>query len=77
MIAYLARRLGLAVIVIVLVMVMLAVLVNLVPGDPSKIILGPHATPDHYGKAPHPAWPHGGRGPRAVSAVAEAAPPRG
>jgi peptide/nickel transport system permease protein len=45
-IAYLARRLGLAVIVIVLVMIMLAVLVNLVPGDPAKIILGPHATPD-------------------------------
>jgi peptide/nickel transport system permease protein len=45
-IAYLARRIGLAAIVIVLVMIMLAVLVNLVPGDPAKVILGPHATPD-------------------------------
>ena len=42
---YLAKRLGLALVVIVVIMVMLAVLVNLVPGDPARIILGPHATP--------------------------------
>src|SRR5215831_8589466 len=42
---YLAKRVGLAAIVIVVIMVMLAVLVNLVPGDPARIILGPHATP--------------------------------
>jgi peptide/nickel transport system permease protein len=42
---YLAKRLGLAVIVIVVIMVMLAVLVSLVPGDPARIVLGTHATP--------------------------------
>jgi peptide/nickel transport system permease protein len=41
---YLAKRLGLAAIVLVVIMVMLAVLVSLVPGDPARIILGPHAT---------------------------------
>lgn len=45
MLLYLAKRLGLAAIVIVVIMVMLAVLVNLVPGDPARIILGTHATP--------------------------------
>jgi peptide/nickel transport system permease protein len=42
---YLAKRVGLAVVVIVVIMIMLAVLVNLVPGDPARIILGTHATP--------------------------------
>src|SRR5579862_4540961 len=42
---YIVKRLGLAVIVIVVVMAMLGLLVNLVPGDPARIILGPHATP--------------------------------
>ncbi len=32
-------------VVIVVIMIMLAVLVNLVPGDPARIILGTHATP--------------------------------
>jgi peptide/nickel transport system permease protein len=42
---YVAKRLGLAAIVIVVIMAMLGALVNLVPGDPARIILGPHATP--------------------------------
>jgi peptide/nickel transport system permease protein len=42
---YLTKRLGLAALVVVLIMVMLALLVNLVPGDPARIILGTHATP--------------------------------
>ena len=41
---YIAKRLGLAVIVILVIMAMLGLLVNLVPGDPARIILGPHAT---------------------------------
>ena len=47
---YLAKRLGLAAIVIVVIMVMLAILVDLVPGDPARIILGPHATPTLIGQ---------------------------
>jgi peptide/nickel transport system permease protein len=42
---YLAKRVGLAVVVVVAIMVILAVLVHLVPGDPARIILGTHATP--------------------------------
>jgi peptide/nickel transport system permease protein len=42
---YLTKRVGLAVVVVVVIMVMLAVLVHLVPGDPARIILGTHATP--------------------------------
>ena len=45
MLLYLTKRLALAVIVIIVIMAMLALLVNLVPGDPARIILGPHATP--------------------------------
>jgi peptide/nickel transport system permease protein len=44
-ILYIAKRVGLAALVIVVVMVILAVLVNLVPGNPARIILGTHATP--------------------------------
>jgi peptide/nickel transport system permease protein len=43
---YLTKRLGLAAVVIVAIMVLLALLVHAVPGDPAKIILGPHATPE-------------------------------
>jgi peptide/nickel transport system permease protein len=42
---YLSKRLGLAALVVVLIMTMLAMLVHLVPGDPARNILGPHATP--------------------------------
>ena len=42
---YIVKRLGLAVVVIAVIMAMLGLLVNLVPGDPARIILGPHATP--------------------------------
>jgi len=45
MVLYLTKRVGLAVVVIVVIMIMLGVLVNLVPGDPARIILGTHATP--------------------------------
>jgi peptide/nickel transport system permease protein len=45
MLLYVAKRLGLAVIVIVVIMAMLGLLVNLVPGQPARIILGPRATP--------------------------------
>ncbi|MHB1929751.1 MAG: ABC transporter permease [Acidimicrobiales bacterium] len=45
MLLYLSKRIGLAVVVILVIMAMLALLVNLVPGDPARIILGPHATP--------------------------------
>jgi len=43
---YLTKRLGLAAVVVVAIMVILAVLVHLVPGDPARIVLGPHATPE-------------------------------
>lgn len=45
MLLYVAKRLGLAAVVIVVIMALLGALVNLVPGDPARIILGPHATP--------------------------------
>ncbi len=45
MLWYLAKRLGLAIIVIIIIMAMLGVLVHLVPGNPARIILGPRATP--------------------------------
>jgi peptide/nickel transport system permease protein len=45
MVLYVVKRLGVSVIVIAVIMVMLGLLVHLVPGDPARIILGPHATP--------------------------------
>jgi peptide/nickel transport system permease protein len=45
MATYLVKRLLLAVLVLALIMVVLVVLVQLVPGDPARIILGNHATP--------------------------------
>jgi peptide/nickel transport system permease protein len=42
---YLTKRLGLAALVVLAIMTMLALLVHLVPGDPARNILGPHATP--------------------------------
>jgi peptide/nickel transport system permease protein len=43
---YLAKRVGMAALVVVLVLLFLATIIHLVPGDPAKIILGQHATPD-------------------------------
>lgn len=43
---YLLKRLGLAALVLFLVMALLVLLVQFVPGDPARIILGNHATPD-------------------------------
>jgi peptide/nickel transport system permease protein len=45
MIQYLAKRLGMTVVVLVVVMTFLSILIHLVPGDPARIILGPRATP--------------------------------
>lgn len=45
MLLYMAKRLGLAVIVIVVIMAILGLLVNLVPGTGARDILGPRATP--------------------------------
>jgi peptide/nickel transport system permease protein len=42
---YLLRRLFMALIVMLLATTLLAVLVNLIPGDPVKLILGPRASP--------------------------------
>jgi peptide/nickel transport system permease protein len=42
---YLLKRVGLAAVVVLAITVILSVLVHLVPGDPARIILGPHATP--------------------------------
>ena len=44
MLAYIAKRLAMSVVVVVLVMVFLASFVHLVPGDPVRIILGPKAS---------------------------------
>lgn len=41
---YLAKRLGMTLVVVTLAMLFLGVLVHLVPGDPVKIILGPRAS---------------------------------
>jgi peptide/nickel transport system permease protein len=46
MVEYLLKRVGLAALVVVLTAVLLALAVHLVPGDPAKIVLGQHATPD-------------------------------
>jgi peptide/nickel transport system permease protein len=45
MVLYLLKRIGLALLVLLLVMVLLIALVQLVPGDPARTILGNHATP--------------------------------
>lgn len=44
MIAYLVKRLGMALLVVLLLMVFLSVLVHLIPGDPVRTILGPRAS---------------------------------
>ena len=44
--AYLLKRLTMTVLVLLVVMIFLALLVQIVPGDPAKIILGPRATPE-------------------------------
>lgn len=44
MIAYAARRVGLALLVVAVVVVVLFVLIHLVPGDPARVALGPRAT---------------------------------
>jgi peptide/nickel transport system permease protein len=46
MFEYVLKRIGLAALVVVLSAVLLALAVHLVPGDPAKIVLGQHATPD-------------------------------
>ncbi len=43
---YLLKRLGMTVIVILIVMIFLSLLVQIVPGDPVRTLLGPRATPD-------------------------------
>ncbi|MDF1727038.1 MAG: ABC transporter permease [Sulfitobacter sp.] len=62
MIAYLIKRLGLSVAVIVAVAVMLFSLLQLIPGDPVTIALGPRASPEaiaRYSEKMHldqPVW---------------------
>ena len=53
MVLYLTKRLGLAAVVVVVIMIILAVLVHLVPGDPARIFLGPHATPELIAQVRH------------------------
>lgn len=43
---YLIKRLAMTVLVILLVMLFLSLIVNIVPGDPAEIILGPRASAD-------------------------------
>jgi peptide/nickel transport system permease protein len=50
---YVTKRLGLAAVVVLAIMTILSVLVHLVPGDPARIILGPHATPELIAKVRH------------------------
>lgn len=45
MVQYLAKRLGMTILVLVIVMTFLSTLIHLVPGDPARIILGPRASP--------------------------------
>jgi peptide/nickel transport system permease protein len=45
MASYLLKRLAMAFMVVILVMTFMAALVNLIPGDPVKTILGPRADP--------------------------------
>ncbi|RLV49069.1 ABC transporter permease [Nocardioides mangrovicus] len=66
MLTYIIKRLALALLVLVLVTVLLVILVQLVPGDPARAILGNHATPDLIAQVranlgldrsvPHQAW---------------------
>lgn len=46
MLGYLARRLGLAVLIVCLAMLLLLAALHLVPGDPASVALGPLATPE-------------------------------
>ena len=46
MLLYLAKRIGLSVLIIVLAVLALFSMLNLVPGDPISIALGPRATPE-------------------------------
>lgn len=46
MLLYLAKRIGLSVLIIVLAILALFSMLNLVPGDPISIALGPRATPE-------------------------------
>jgi peptide/nickel transport system permease protein len=50
---YIVKRLGLAVLVVLVIMVILSVLVHLVPGDPAKNLVGPHATPQLIAQVRH------------------------
>lgn len=62
MIAYLFKRLGLSVAVVMLVVVSLFALLQLIPGDPATVALGPRATPEavaRYAEKMHldePVW---------------------
>jgi len=46
MLIYLLKRLIMTIVVVLLVMTILAALVNIVPGDAARTMLGPRATPD-------------------------------
>jgi len=46
MLIYLARRVGMAVLVLLIVLVFLASLVHILPGDPVSLMLGPRADPE-------------------------------
>ncbi|ASM70983.1 MULTISPECIES: ABC transporter permease [Roseobacteraceae] len=62
MIAYLTKRLGLSVAVVFLVVLMLFSLLQMIPGDPATVALGPRATPEaiaRYAEKMHldePVW---------------------
>ncbi len=43
---YLVKRLGMTIIVLLIVMIFLGLLVQVVPGDPVRTLLGPRATPE-------------------------------
>ncbi|MGE4246052.1 MAG: ABC transporter permease, partial [Parvibaculaceae bacterium] len=46
MLAYAVKRMGLAVIVTALALVILISMIQLIPGDPAAVLLGPRATPE-------------------------------
>ena len=46
MLPYLSRRIGMAVLVLLIVLVFLALLVQILPGDPVSLMLGPRADPE-------------------------------
>ena len=46
MLHYVIKRIGLAIVIAVLSVTLLFIIIQLIPGDPARTILGPRATPE-------------------------------